>query len=117
MVKSANTNGLLDDDYDARKYQSEVKKTLHGYLQQHKELEPEDQEQLNPLGSKAIRMALGAIKNPNEACRNIFTRLQNLCAVLQHQKKIYEGNAVLVMFEDVRRSFLIFTLKDMGRFI
>ena len=33
MVKSANTDGLLDDDFQAREYQTELKRYLHKALQ------------------------------------------------------------------------------------
>lgn len=42
MVKSANTDGLLDDDKDARQYQSAVKKFLHDYFQQDREFTQDD---------------------------------------------------------------------------
>ena len=33
MVKSANTDGLLNDDYNARQFQNELKSYLHSILQ------------------------------------------------------------------------------------
>lgn len=33
MVKSANTDGLLNDDYNARQFQNELKSYLHSALQ------------------------------------------------------------------------------------
>lgn len=33
MVKSANTDGLLNDDYSARQFQNELKSYLHSVLQ------------------------------------------------------------------------------------
>lgn len=42
MIKSANTDGLLDDDKDARQYQNAVKKFLHDYFQQDRELTQDD---------------------------------------------------------------------------
>jgi hypothetical protein len=36
MVKSANTDGLLNDDYNARQFQDDIKKYLHSTLQVYK---------------------------------------------------------------------------------
>jgi inositol hexakisphosphate/diphosphoinositol-pentakisphosphate kinase len=42
MVKSANTNGLLDNDADSTKEQQKVKQTLHDLLAKDRQFTPED---------------------------------------------------------------------------
>ena len=42
MVKSANTNGLLDNDADSTKEQQKVKQTLHDLLAKDRPFTPED---------------------------------------------------------------------------
>ena len=42
MVKSANTNGLLDNDADSTKEQHKVKETLHELLATDRSFTPED---------------------------------------------------------------------------
>ena len=60
MVKSANTNGLLDNDCDSSKYQTirSVKDRLHEALQRDQEFTEEDMEFLNPCKRISISNAL-----------------------------------------------------------
>lgn len=46
MVKSANTNGLLDNDADSTKEQQKVKETLHELLSEDRDFTPEDYERV-----------------------------------------------------------------------
>ena len=47
MVKSANTNGLLDNENEpTTKYQNSVKRKLHEILQTNKEFDASDEESL-----------------------------------------------------------------------
>jgi inositol hexakisphosphate/diphosphoinositol-pentakisphosphate kinase len=71
MVKSANTDGLLDDDMSARDFQQELKCFLHSALQVDREWTPEDYESLNPLGLRSIANAMEFIKNPRQMCVEI----------------------------------------------
>jgi inositol hexakisphosphate/diphosphoinositol-pentakisphosphate kinase len=47
MVKSANTNGLLDNDADATKEQQKVKQTLHDLLGKDRIFTPEDYDKVS----------------------------------------------------------------------
>jgi hypothetical protein len=46
MVKSANTNGLLDNDSMSAKWQNEVKLKLKEYLTEDKELSEDDKQKV-----------------------------------------------------------------------
>lgn len=83
MVKSADTNGLLDDDRDARNCQNMVKKFLHSYLQQDKWLDDEDFKRLNPLGDKSVQRALEFVANPFRMCDRIWGIVSQLVASIR----------------------------------
>ena len=68
MVKSANTDGLLNDDYNARQYQNELKTYLHSILQVDRDFTPQDYETLNPSNLNSIKNAMDFIKNPRKLC-------------------------------------------------
>ncbi|XP_065579240.1 inositol hexakisphosphate and diphosphoinositol-pentakisphosphate kinase-like isoform X3 [Artemia franciscana] len=72
MVKSANTNGLLDDDCEASKFQSEVKNRLHELLQLDRDFTKEDCESINPSGALSVETALTFIRNPVKCCEHIL---------------------------------------------
>lgn len=79
MVKSADTNGLLDNDSkDARILQHAVKKVLQSRLQQDKWLDGEDMKELNPLGDKSIQQALEFVANPARMCDRIWAIMSQL---------------------------------------
>lgn len=71
MVKSANTNGLLDNDCESSKLQNQVKKKLHEKLQQNWDFSEEDYELLNPTGARSIENAMNFIKNPHKICEQV----------------------------------------------
>ncbi|KFD48371.1 hypothetical protein M514_10783 [Trichuris suis] len=83
MVKSANTDGLLDDDKDARMYQTKVKAFLHSFLQQDKELTPEDMEKINPTKSITIQNALRFIRNPRRMCCKIYDMVKKMFDIIK----------------------------------
>ena len=73
MVKSANTNGLLDNESEgSSKYQNIVKNKLHEMLQTDKDFMQEDEERLNPCHQISVANALKFIKNPVECCQHIY---------------------------------------------
>ncbi|VDN25990.1 unnamed protein product [Gongylonema pulchrum] len=74
MVKSANTDGLLDDDINARDFQHELKCYLHSALQVDREWTAEDHENLNPSGIRSMTNAMEFIKNPRKMCEEIASR-------------------------------------------
>uniref|UniRef100_A0A5S6Q9R2 Inositol hexakisphosphate and diphosphoinositol-pentakisphosphate kinase n=1 Tax=Trichuris muris TaxID=70415 RepID=A0A5S6Q9R2_TRIMR len=83
MVKSANTDGLLDDDKDARMYQTKVKAFLHNFLQQDKELTPEDNAKINPTKSITIQNALRFIRNPRRMCCKIYDMVKKMFEIIK----------------------------------
>lgn len=54
MVKSANTNGLLDKDADSTKEQQKVKHTLHDTLAQDRTFTEEDYETVSKIMNRII---------------------------------------------------------------
>ncbi|CAF4731655.1 unnamed protein product, partial [Rotaria magnacalcarata] len=54
MVKSANTNGLLDNDVDSTKEQEKLKQTLHELLAKDRQFTQEDYDIIAPTRSRAI---------------------------------------------------------------
>ncbi|XP_031778460.1 inositol hexakisphosphate and diphosphoinositol-pentakisphosphate kinase 2 isoform X35 [Nasonia vitripennis] len=86
MVKSANTNGLLDNDCDSSKYQNMVKNRLHEYLQQDKEFTKEDREQINPTNALSINAALDFVKNPVRCCQHVHLLIQKLMDIVRIKK-------------------------------
>lgn len=87
MVKSANTNGLLDNDCDAGKVQSMVKQKLHESLQANREFEREDFDKLNPTHDRSVENALGFIKNPVDALERVYELVVELNAIIKIKKE------------------------------
>ena len=54
MVKSANTNGLLDNDVDSTKEQQKVKQTLHDLLTKDRDITQEDYNTVSRRKSNAF---------------------------------------------------------------
>ncbi|XP_043521188.1 inositol hexakisphosphate and diphosphoinositol-pentakisphosphate kinase 2 isoform X15 [Frieseomelitta varia] len=86
MVKSANTNGLLDNDCDSSKYQNMVKTRLHELLQQDREFTREDREQINPGNALSINAAMDFVKNPVRCCQHVHTLIQKLMDIVRIKK-------------------------------
>ncbi|CAI4221685.1 unnamed protein product [Auanema sp. JU1783] len=86
MVKSANTDGLLDDDCHARDFQNELKSYLHQALQVDREFTPEDFQALNPDGLRSINNSMEFIKNPRKMCHEIAGYVQKMCEVISWHK-------------------------------
>ncbi|XP_018370343.1 PREDICTED: inositol hexakisphosphate and diphosphoinositol-pentakisphosphate kinase 2 isoform X12 [Trachymyrmex cornetzi] len=87
MVKSANTNGLLDNDCDSSKYQNMVKTRLHELLQQDRDFTREDREQINPGNALSINAALDCVKNPVRCCQHVHTLIQKLLDIVRIKKE------------------------------
>ncbi|XP_077483128.1 inositol hexakisphosphate and diphosphoinositol-pentakisphosphate kinase isoform X2 [Amblyomma americanum] len=83
MVKSANTNGLLDNDCDSSKYQNMVKQRLHEAFQVDHDFTEEDFEKLNPTHARSIQNALQFIKNPVKACQHVYEIIQELIKAIK----------------------------------
>lgn len=87
MVKSANTNGLLDNDCDSGKFQNMVKQKLQAYLQKDEEMSAADMEKLNPTNERSIRNALSFVKNPGEACSRVYDLIVELNTIIKQKKE------------------------------
>ena len=88
MVKSANTNGLLDNECEgSSKYQNMVKVKLHEMLQSDKDFTHEDEERLNPCHQISIGNALKFIKNPVRCCQHIYDLIVVLREMIENKRK------------------------------
>ncbi|KAI8033494.1 hypothetical protein M5D96_013726 [Drosophila gunungcola] len=86
MVKSANTNGLLDNDCDSSKYQNLAKGRLHELMQNDREFSKEDRELINPCNSKSITQALDFVKNPVDCCHHVHQLIRELLHIISIKK-------------------------------
>ncbi|KAL3286290.1 hypothetical protein HHI36_000799 [Cryptolaemus montrouzieri] len=86
MVKSANTNGLLDNDCDSSKFQNMCKSRLHELMQLDRDFTPEDREKINPCNSSSITDALDFVKNPVKCCRHVHSLIKSLMEIVQIKK-------------------------------
>jgi len=82
MVKSADTNGLLDNDSDSRNLLGIVKNQIHDLFQQDRDFTAEDIHKLNPTGSISVAKALSVLKNPVETCELVYRHLQKLLNII-----------------------------------
>ncbi|XP_064211956.1 inositol hexakisphosphate and diphosphoinositol-pentakisphosphate kinase 2 isoform X13 [Tribolium castaneum] len=87
MVKSANTNGLLDNDCDSSKYQNMCKARLHELMQLDRDFTPEDREKINPCNSSSIADALDFVKNPVKCCKHVHELIKSLMEIVQVKKE------------------------------
>ncbi|GMT02403.1 hypothetical protein PENTCL1PPCAC_24577, partial [Pristionchus entomophagus] len=95
MVKSANTDGLLDDDCHARDFQQDLKKILHQALQDDVDWTPDDYATLNPSGLKSINNAMEFIKNPKKMCFEIAGYVKRMVEVIQWHR---ENRATMTLY-------------------
>ncbi|XP_022087070.1 inositol hexakisphosphate and diphosphoinositol-pentakisphosphate kinase 2-like isoform X3 [Acanthaster planci] len=78
MVKSANTNGLLDHEKDSVTIQGKVKETLYDRFRKNGTFSEEDKQELAPTGSKSLLYSLSRIQNPMEMCEKIYALIKEL---------------------------------------
>ncbi|ELT90954.1 hypothetical protein CAPTEDRAFT_154121 [Capitella teleta] len=78
MVKSANMNGLLDNDNESSKYQNIVKEKLQMIMNQDSSFTKEDIEKLAPVQSSSLLNAIHFVDNPYRTCSKIFEIMQRL---------------------------------------
>ncbi|XP_058810103.1 inositol hexakisphosphate and diphosphoinositol-pentakisphosphate kinase-like isoform X3 [Phymastichus coffea] len=97
MVKSANTNGLLDNDCDSSKYQNMVKNRLHELLQQDREFLKVDKEQINPTNALSINAALDFVKNPVRCCQHVHLLIQKLMDIVRIKKDDPKTKGVITL--------------------
>ncbi|KAL7046209.1 hypothetical protein ACKWTF_002513 [Chironomus riparius] len=87
MVKSANTNGLLDNDCESSKYQNLAKFKLHQLLQINRELSDEERSKINPCNATSLNQALNFVKNPYKCCEHVLKLIQNLVELVDIKKE------------------------------
>lgn len=87
MVKSAHTDGLLDDDKDSRQYQSAVKKFLHEYFQQDEDFTEDDLTRLNPTHEVSVAKALQFISNPRKMCERIHHLVEKFSDMIARMRR------------------------------
>ena len=85
MVKSANTNGLLDNDSMSAKWQNEVKVKLRDYMTEDKTLTEEDKIKIDPTNNLSIRNSLNFIKNPVDGCRKVYFYVKELVNIIRNK--------------------------------
>ncbi|XP_039746764.1 inositol hexakisphosphate and diphosphoinositol-pentakisphosphate kinase isoform X2 [Pararge aegeria] len=86
MVKSANTNGLLDNDCDSSKMQNMAKARLHEAMQVDREFSVEDRARINPCASLSIAAALDFVKNPAQTCAHVHALIKHLVRIVLAKK-------------------------------
>ncbi|KAH8292302.1 hypothetical protein KR054_008220 [Drosophila jambulina] len=86
MVKSANTNGLLDNDRDSNHFQNLAKDRLYELMQNDREFTQLDREQINPCNNKSIAQALDFVKNPVDCCHHVLLLIRELLHVIGIKK-------------------------------
>lgn len=87
MVKSANTNGLLDNDCESSKCQKLVKDRLHNIMQKNCDLSEEDIEVLNPTKAPSIDAACKFIGNPYQACEKVHKLIKDLNSLIKSKRQ------------------------------
>lgn len=102
MVKSANTNGLLDNDNDCRHYQQMVKRRINEVMSKNSDFTAEDIATLVPTGARSIINAMQYVSSPYKACGRLFEHvrlLSNRLAWLSRSSKersrihLYQGES------------------------
>ncbi|KAK3786902.1 hypothetical protein RRG08_017499 [Elysia crispata] len=80
MVKSANTNGLLDGEVNTSKYQMVIKEKLKGYFNQDRDFTEEDYQKLAATNSISLVNAMQFVKNPFQMCTRVHDMIQEITA-------------------------------------
>ncbi|XP_058238369.1 inositol hexakisphosphate and diphosphoinositol-pentakisphosphate kinase 2 isoform X2 [Hemibagrus wyckioides] len=87
MVKSANMNGLLDNDLDSLSgCQQRVKARLHEIMQKDEDFVEEHLDKLVPTGSPSMVNSMKAVENPVKTCNKVYSLIQSL--ISQIEKKL-----------------------------
>ncbi|CAH2073480.1 unnamed protein product, partial [Iphiclides podalirius] len=86
MVKSANTNGLLDNDCDSSKVQNMAKARLHDAMQVDREFSEEERLLINPCGSLSISAAMQLVSNPVRCCAHVHSLIRSLVHIVLTKK-------------------------------
>ncbi|XP_049327098.1 inositol hexakisphosphate and diphosphoinositol-pentakisphosphate kinase 2 isoform X2 [Astyanax mexicanus] len=84
MVKSANMNGLLDNDIDSLSgCQHRVKARLHEIMQKDEPFTEEDFEKLAPTYSVSLVNSMRAVENPVSTCDKVYSLVQSLTSQIR----------------------------------
>ncbi|XP_063737226.1 inositol hexakisphosphate and diphosphoinositol-pentakisphosphate kinase 2 isoform X8 [Eleginops maclovinus] len=84
MVKSANMNGLLDNDSDSlSSCQHRVKARLHDILQKDRDFNEEDFDRLAPTGSASLVNSMKIVENPVATCDQVYALIQSLTSQIR----------------------------------
>ncbi|KAK7176082.1 hypothetical protein R3I93_000369 [Phoxinus phoxinus] len=84
MVKSANMNGLLDNDIDSLSgCQQRVKARLHEIMQKDEIFTEEDFDRLAPTCSSSLVNSMKAVENPVSMCDQVYTLVQSLTSQIR----------------------------------
>uniref|UniRef100_A0A672SUF4 Inositol hexakisphosphate and diphosphoinositol-pentakisphosphate kinase n=1 Tax=Sinocyclocheilus grahami TaxID=75366 RepID=A0A672SUF4_SINGR len=84
MVKSANMNGLLDNDIESLSgCQQRVKARLHEIMQKDEIFTEEDFDRLAPTCSSSLVNSMKAVENPVCMCDQVYTLVQSLTSQIR----------------------------------
>ncbi|XP_070690025.1 inositol hexakisphosphate and diphosphoinositol-pentakisphosphate kinase 2 isoform X4 [Pempheris klunzingeri] len=84
MVKSANMNGLLDNDSDSlSSCQHRVKARLHEILQKDRDFIEEDFDRLAPTCSASLVNSMKIVQNPVATCDRVYALIQSLTSQIR----------------------------------
>ncbi|KAM7015853.1 inositol hexakisphosphate and diphosphoinositol-pentakisphosphate kinase 2 isoform 3-T3 [Tautogolabrus adspersus] len=84
MVKSANMNGLLDNDSDSlSSCQHRVKARLHEILQKDRDFIEEDYDRLAPNCSASLVNSMRIVQNPVSTCDQVYALIQSLTSQIR----------------------------------
>ncbi|RXN04769.1 inositol hexakisphosphate and diphosphoinositol-pentakisphosphate kinase 2-like isoform X6 [Labeo rohita] len=84
MVKSANMNGLLDNDIESLSgCQQRVKARLHEIMQKDEIFTEEDFDRLAPTCSSSLVNSMKAVENPVSMCDQVYTLVQSLTSQIR----------------------------------
>ncbi|XP_056228289.1 inositol hexakisphosphate and diphosphoinositol-pentakisphosphate kinase 2 isoform X6 [Seriola aureovittata] len=84
MVKSANMNGLLDNDSDSlSSCQHRVKARLHEILQKDRDFTDEDYDRLAPTSSASLVNSMKIVQNPVATCDQVYALIQSLTSQIR----------------------------------
>ncbi|XP_029355034.1 inositol hexakisphosphate and diphosphoinositol-pentakisphosphate kinase 2 isoform X6 [Echeneis naucrates] len=84
MVKSANMNGLLDNDSDSlSSCQHRVKARLHEILQKDRDFTDEDYDRLAPTCSASLVNSMKIVQNPVAICDQVYALIQSLTSQIR----------------------------------
>ncbi|KAK7469720.1 hypothetical protein BaRGS_00036251 [Batillaria attramentaria] len=86
MVKSANTNGLLDGEGKTSKSQIVVKGKLKEVFNQDHNFTEDDCYKLNPTNAAALTNAMEFVKNPHFMCEHIHMMIKEITAKIRSLK-------------------------------